>query len=59
MLDGTYLSRNFATLGPSSLTAAVWMEVRRRPKVWAKALTGKLLPESGEHFLMSFLMVVN
>ena len=22
MLDGTYLSRNFATLGPSSLTAA-------------------------------------
>ena len=24
MLDGTYLSRNFATLGPSSLTAAVW-----------------------------------
>ena len=23
MLDGTYLSRNFATLGPSSLTAAV------------------------------------
>jgi hypothetical protein len=23
MLDGTYLSKNFATLGPSSLTAAV------------------------------------
>ena len=25
MLDGTYLSMNFATLGPSSLTAAVWI----------------------------------
>ena len=28
MLDGTYLSRNFATLGPVNLTAAVCSEVR-------------------------------